>query len=60
MKHFGEHEGVIDEQIVKLNDKLRHNFAQNNEIRLCGVGSVSILPWAFLLKLFLRIFSLVR
>lgn len=32
MKYFREHEEVVNEQIVNLNDILRHKIAQNGEV----------------------------
>lgn len=32
MKHFREHEGVVDEQILRLHNKLQHKFARSGEV----------------------------
>ena len=32
MKHFREHEGIINEEIVKLIHKLRSKFARNGGV----------------------------
>lgn len=32
MKHFREHEGVIDERIIKLHDELNQRFAQTGQV----------------------------